>query len=73
VSVVADTSGGDATRLELSTQSGALQLSGSGQWAASRLRFQGQASAEAGSEAVLGSLLNIIGRRQGALSLISIG
>ncbi len=73
VSVVGDGAGGDATRLELSTRSGALQLSGSGQWAASRLHFQGQASAEAGSEAILGSLLNIIGRRQGAVSLISIG
>jgi general secretion pathway protein N len=73
ISVVADASGADATRLELSTQSGALQLSGNGQWTASKLRFKGQASAEPGSEAVLGSLLNIIGRRQGALSLISIG
>ena len=59
--------------LQLSTQRGALQLSGSGQWAASQLRFRGQASAAAGSEAVLNNLLNIIGRRQGALSVISIG
>jgi general secretion pathway protein N len=50
-----------------------LQLSGSGQWAASRLRFAGQASAEPGAEPALNNLLNIIGRRQGALSLISIG
>lgn len=59
--------------LQLSTTSGVLQLSGSGQWSASKLRFQGQASAAPGSEAALGNLLNIIGRRQGALSLISIG
>ena len=64
---------GDAAQLQLSTLGGALQLSGSGQWAASRLRFNGQASAAPGSEAALGNLLNIIGRRQGALSLISIG
>jgi general secretion pathway protein N len=50
-----------------------LQLGGSGQWAAGRLRFKGQASAEPGSEPALNNLLNIIGRRQGALSLISIG
>jgi general secretion pathway protein N len=59
--------------LQLSTTNGVLLLSGTGQWAASKLRFQGQASAAPGSEAALGNLLNIIGRRQGALSLISIG
>ena len=64
---------GDVAQLQLSTLGGALQLSGSGQWAASKLRFNGQASAAPGSEAALGNLLNIIGRRQGALSLISIG
>ena len=64
---------GDAAQLQLSTTSGALQLAGSGQWAASKLRFNGQASAAPGSESALGNLLNIIGRRQGALSLISIG
>lgn len=75
------TVGGDAAagpaQLQLSTTEGALQLSGSGQWlgagAASRLRFTGQASAAAGFEAALGNLLNIIGRRQGAFSVISIG
>jgi len=64
---------GEGARLLLSTEAGALQLQGSGQWAASRLRFTGQASAAPGSEAALGNLLNIIGRRQGALSIISIG
>jgi general secretion pathway protein N len=64
---------GDATQIQLQTLQGALQLTGSGQWGASRLRFNGQASAAPGSEAALGNLLNIIGRRQGALSLISIG
>lgn len=66
-------SGGEATTLQLSTLRGALELSGSGQWAASRLRFEGQARAAAGNEAALNNLLNIIGRRQGALSVITIG
>jgi general secretion pathway protein N len=64
---------GDTAQIQLNTTSGVLQLSGSGKWAASRLRFNGQASAGPGSEAALGNLLNLIGRRQGALSLISIG
>ena len=68
-----DAGGAGPTRMQLQTTSGALQLSGSGEWAASRLRFNGQASAAPGSEAALGNLLNIIGRRQGALSVISIG
>jgi general secretion pathway protein N len=72
-----DAARGDAASLQLRTTRGALQLSGSGSFlgagAAAKLRFNGQASAEAGSEAVLSNLLNIIGRRQGALSLISIG
>ncbi len=59
--------------LQLDTTSGALLLQGQGQWVASRLRFNGQASAAPGSEAVLNNLLNIIGRRQGARSVISIG
>jgi general secretion pathway protein N len=71
--VSGDAARGDTASLSLSTASGALQLSGQGQWAGSRLHFTGQASAAEGSEAVLGNLLNIIGRRQGALSVISIG
>lgn len=72
-----DAAAAEAAQLQLLTTEGALQLSGSGQLlgagAASRLRFRGQASAAAGFEAALGNLLNIIGRRQGAFSLISIG
>ena len=77
LSLSGDAKGNAATQVVLSTTSGALQLSGQGQWsglgAASRLHFNGQASAAPGAEAALGGLLNIIGRRQGALSLISIG
>jgi general secretion pathway protein N len=63
----------DTATLQLGTTSGALLLSGSGQFVASKLRFTGQASAAPGSETVLNNLLNIIGRRQGALSVITIG
>ncbi len=59
--------------LQLDTRSGPLLLQGQGQWLGARLRFDGQASAAPGSEAVLNNLLNIIGRRQGARSVISIG
>ena len=37
------------------------------------LRFRGEASAQPGDEAALANLLNIIGRRSGARSVISIG
>jgi len=57
----------------LSTTDGALLLSGSGQWTGSQLRFRGEARAAPGSEGELENLLNFFGRRQGALSLISIG
>lgn len=60
-------------RLNLITLEGALRIGGSGEWLPAGLRFRGEASAEAGSEAVLANLLNIIGRRQGARSLIAIG
>lgn len=77
MSIHGDAAGEQAAALQLLTTSGALQLSGSGQFlgpsASSSLRFRGQASAEPGSEAVLSNLLNIIGRRQGAISVISIG
>ena len=64
---------GDAASLQLETLDGALRLSGTGQWTAAGLRFRGQAQAAEGQEAALSNLLNIIGRRQGALSVISIG
>ncbi len=66
-------SGGDVPAINLQTLQGALQLSGSGQVVGSRIRFSGEASAAQGSEAALGNVLNIIGRRQGAKSLISLG
>ena len=66
-------SGGDAPGLQLTTLSGALQLSGSGQWVGQRLRFSGEAQAAPGREQALSNLLNIIGRRNGDRSLITLG
>jgi general secretion pathway protein N len=66
-------SGGAAPGLQLSTLSGALQLSGQGQWVAGKLRFVGQASSAPESQAALSNLLNIIGRRDGARSVIKLG
>ena len=65
--------GGTQATLRLDTLEGSLQLSGSGQWVGQRLHFRGEASAVPGREAALANLLNIIGRRAGERSLISIG
>ena len=65
--------GGASPGLQLTTLDGPLQLRGSGQWVGGRLRFAGEASAAPDREAALGNLLNIIGRRQGARSIITIG
>ncbi|MGE0499097.1 MAG: type II secretion system protein N [Ramlibacter sp.] len=65
--------GGSVSTLQLDTLEGALELSGSGQWVGSRLRFKGTASAAPDREAALSNLLNIIGRRSGPRSLITIG
>jgi general secretion pathway protein N len=63
-----------ASRLQLSTMEGALLLSGSGTLGGgTKARFLGEASAAPGREAALNNLLNIIGRRNGARSVISIG
>jgi general secretion pathway protein N len=65
--------GGTPATLRLDTLEGSLRLTGSGQWVGSRLRFRGEATAAPDREAALANLLNIIGRRTGARSLISIG
>ena len=65
--------GGTQATLRLETLEGSLQLSGTGQWVGQRLRFRGEASAVPGREGVLANLLNIIGRRSGERSIISIG
>lgn len=67
------TNGTPTPELSLRTLQGPLQLQGQGQWLGRRLRFTGEASAEEGAEATLANLLNIIGRREGSRSLLSLG
>lgn len=67
------TNGTATPELTLSTQSGPLRLVGQGQWLGQRLRFTGEASADEGAEAALSNLLNIIGRREGPRSRLSLG
>jgi general secretion pathway protein N len=60
-------------QLQLQTLAGsALHLQGNGQLLP-RLQWQGEASATPGFELALDNLLNIVGRRQGARSMITIG
>jgi general secretion pathway protein N len=65
--------GGSSPTILLTTRDGSLQLSGSGRWNGTSLHFDGEASAAAGREDALSNLLNIIGRREGARSLITLG
>lgn len=65
--------GGTGATVALQTLRGDLQLQGDGQWVGGRLRFRGEATAAPGREVALANLLNIIGRRQGARSLLNIG
>lgn len=64
-----------AAQLRLATEEGALVLQGDGSWEASRgFRFRGEARAASPDDAAkLSNLLNIIGRREGARTVISIG
>jgi general secretion pathway protein N len=65
--------GGATPTLQLETLDGSLRLSGSGQWVGSRLRFEGTATAVPERVDALSNLLNIIGRRDGARSIIRVG
>ena len=65
--------GGPSPSLQLETLDGSLQLSGQGQWVDQRLRFEGVASATPENVEALSNLLNIIGRRNGARSIIKVG
>lgn len=73
LSIVADANSPGLTQLKLNTLSGALLLNGQGSMSGGQARFLGDASAAPGFDAALNNLLNIIGRRQGARSVISIG
>jgi general secretion pathway protein N len=68
-----DPSNAGISRLGLATLEGALQLTGTGTWSAGGVHFRGEARAAGGDDAALSNLLNIIGRREGARSVISIG
>jgi general secretion pathway protein N len=59
-------------QLVLETLQGSLKLSGRGQWNGARWNFRGEARAAPEQELVLGNLLNIVGRRQGARSDIAL-
>lgn len=65
--------GGSLNSLTLETLQGSLQLSGQGQWVGGRLRFDGAATALPEQQEALSNLLNIIGRREGARSVIKLG
>jgi general secretion pathway protein N len=65
--------GGEQPTLDLRTVEGSLQLQGKGHWTAAHLRFVGEARADAAFEAELSNLLNIMGRRDGARSVITLG
>jgi general secretion pathway protein N len=65
--------GGEQPSLDLQTVEGSLQLQGTGHWTASHLRFVGEARADTSHEAELSNLLNIMGRRDGARSVITLG
>jgi len=68
-----DPANAGTAQLTLSTVEGALQLNGNGTWGAGGVRFRGEARAASADDAALSNLLNIIGRRDGARSVISIG
>lgn len=62
---------GDRISFSLSTRSGALQLSGSGELRQKKFRFNAEASSSPGYELAMSNLLNVIGRRSGNRSIIS--
>ena len=65
--------GGTRALVWISTLDGALVIDGRGLIGATGVRIRAEAHAAPGSEAALNNLLNLIGRRNGALSAISIG
>jgi general secretion pathway protein N len=72
--VTADAANPGVSTLRLSTLEGALQLSGVGVLnSGGKSRFTGEAGAAPGREEALNNLLNIIGRRNGARSVLTIG
>ncbi|TAK94293.1 MAG: hypothetical protein EPO09_10165 [Aquabacterium sp.] len=70
-----DLSGDAQGQLQMAmiTVDGALQLSGQGGMSSGGMRFRGEARASDAEKGALDNLLNIIGRREGDRSVISIG
>ncbi len=74
MTLAGDASNAGAPQLTLATTGGALLLNGNGVWTVKGMRFTGEArAASPDDEAALANLLNIIGKRDGARSVISIG
>jgi general secretion pathway protein N len=74
LSLLADTSGASLGLLQLQTLDGPLQLQANGRIGPRGLALQGHAQAATpADEAGLSNLLNIIGRRSGSRSILSIG
>jgi general secretion pathway protein N len=73
LSLTSDPSSPGQALMSMRTSEGALQLTGSGHWNANGVHFRGEAQALPGDEAALSNLLNIMGRRDGSRSVISIG
>jgi general secretion pathway protein N len=74
LNLAADPGNPGVSTLRLTTLEGALQLNGAGTVSpGGKSRFVGEASAAPGREEALNNLLNIIGRRQGARSVLTIG
>lgn len=73
--IAADPGNAGVSNVRLQTLEGALQLSGAGTLSGGggKSRFVGEAGAAPGREEALNNLLNIIGRRQGARSVLTIG
>lgn len=65
--------GGAESPIVLETLEGPLRLSGSGQWSANGLRFEGLATTAPEQEVVLAPVMEMIGRRDGARTTIKIG
>lgn len=63
----------DSVGLQLSTVDGALQLSGQGRVGLEGVRFTGEARANESERGALDNFLNLVGRRMGDRSVISIG
>lgn len=68
-----DFQGGQTARVQLSTLSGELRLSGQGEWRAQGLHFEGLGQASTGSEAALANLLGVLGQRQGNTTVLRWG